>query len=72
MTKSNTLLTRCILVMGVISVLSVGCKKAPAGSRGGGSEPQVPGTEQKAQDPSQQDPTPEEVVPHVPDPTEIE
>ena len=72
MTKSNTLLTRCILVMGVISALSVGCKKAPAGSRGGGSEPEVPGTEQKVQDGNQEDPSPEEVVPHVHDPTEIE
>ena len=72
MTKSNTFLARCILVMGVISALTVGCKKAPAGSRGGGSEPEVPGTEQKVQDGNQEDPTPEEAVPHVPDPTEIE
>ncbi len=71
MTKSNNFLARCILMMGVVSILSVGCKKAPAGSRGGGSEPEAPGSEQNG-DIGQEDPTPEEAVPHVPDPTEIE
>ncbi len=77
MTKSNTLLARCMLVMGVISVLSVGCKKAVGTSRGGSTESESLGTEQSSGTAPQGEATPEEVVPeeavpHVPDPTEIE
>ena len=58
--------------MGVISALSVGCKKAPTGSRGGSSSTEGPGTEQNATEGIEEELTPEEVAPHVPDPTEIE
>ena len=72
MTKSNSLLARCMLVMGVISVLSVGCKKAVGTSRGGGTESESLGTEQSSGTAEQEEQAPEEAVPDVPDPTEIE
>ncbi len=72
MTKHTKLPVRWILVMGAISALSAGCKETPSASRGGGSEPVSPGTEQNAGNSGQEEPAPEEAVPHVPDPTEIE
>ena len=58
--------------MGALSVLSVGCKETPSASRGGGSEPESPGTEQNDSNGGEEKPNLEEAVPHVPDPTEIE
>ena len=74
MTNSKIFLVRSILGMCAISVLSVGCKKTPTGSRGGSAGPEPLGTEHSAGNEISEgsgDPAPSEAVPNVPDPAEI-
>ena len=85
MTDSKIFLVRSILGMCAISFFVIGCKKDPAASRGGSTQPETLGTEQSAGNENSEGsgapapseavpnvPDPAEIVPHVPDPAEIE